>query len=123
VATATTSAEAQATAKAASLEELRAALDEGDRSPVADGYSLQRVLGKLSANKPESDFGPVLHGYALIESVSQPGNFYAVHMSGVIAEKYELIGNGKDPTHPNFATQRLVNAAQIRRERRGWNKP
>ncbi len=33
------------------LAALRAALDEGDRSPVAEGYSLQRVLEKVDRAK------------------------------------------------------------------------
>jgi hypothetical protein len=66
----------------------------------------------------------VLHAYALVESRSQPGNFYAVHMSeDVISGKIEPIGIGGAPTHPYMATERMVNEIRRRRERHSWGKP
>jgi hypothetical protein len=40
-------------ARGAKLAELRAALDEGDASPISDGYSLDKVLAKIDATPSE----------------------------------------------------------------------
>jgi hypothetical protein len=72
----------------------------------------------------EKDFGEVIHAYACVESKAHPGSFYAVHLSnGVIAGKLELIGISNAPTHPHFATNRMVSEIQTRRERKAWSKP
>lgn len=59
----------------------------------------------------------------MVESKSRPGTFYGVHLTGVIADKIEVLGNNGHPTHPNFATHRVVTQIQRRQEKRAWSKP
>lgn len=84
------------------------------------------MVSPTVSDKPldESDIGEVIHAYAVVESRSQPGSFYAVHLSnGVIAGKVERVGISNAPTHPHFATNRMVSEIQERRERKAWSKP
>lgn len=42
------------------ISELRAALDEGEKSPVAEGYSLEKVLSRVLVVAPTSGMTSVL---------------------------------------------------------------
>lgn len=82
------------------------------------------MVTDTTSSPVESDFGDVLHAYALVESRSKPGNFYAIHLSGdVIAGKIEAIGNNNEPTHSAFATGRMITEIAQRRDRKAWGKP
>lgn len=52
--------------------------------------------------------------YAVIPSRTKPGQFRAVRLHNVVAEKIEDINGGADPsTQRGFAIQRLLRTAQI----------
>jgi hypothetical protein len=77
----------------------------------------------ITSADPNSDYGEILHAYALVESKSRPGLYYALHLKGVIAEDVEHLTPNGNTTSGAYGSERMIAAIGVRTIKKKWIEP